>query len=77
MDVDVVDTSDIDEREVLDVAEADNWIFYSPQSAFHHDASNPRGPPLHNLDLTPCRPSPRKRTKVFLLTKSLDSINII
>ena len=61
MDVDVVDTSDIDELGVLDVSEADHFVFYSPQSAFHHDASNlhlrrsPSG--LHSLGLTP-HPSP-------------------
>lgn len=76
MDVDdVVDTSDVDEQDILDVFEVDHRAIYSPRNTLAHDAfkrsdstartSNAfQGSPFRSVDLTPCRSSPRKRLKV-------------
>lgn len=76
MDVDdVVDTSDVDEQEIIDVSEVHHRTLYSPHNTLNHDASKQSDSttrasnvfqvsPFHNMNLTPCRPSPRKRLKV-------------
>ncbi|KAL4063194.1 Mus7/MMS22 family-domain-containing protein [Scleroderma citrinum] len=71
MDVDeVVDTSDVDEQEILGVSEADHWTLYSPQKVPYRDASGLPASSSSNvfqtvrvIDHTPCLPSPRKRLK--------------
>ncbi|KAI6044231.1 Mus7/MMS22 family-domain-containing protein [Pisolithus marmoratus] len=77
MDVDeAVDTSDIDEREVLDISEANFWALSSPPKGLHEDTSGsyciPRTRqdgtlrvfPLGVVDFDACSPSPRKRPKI-------------
>ncbi|KAG6334435.1 hypothetical protein ID866_4656 [Astraeus odoratus] len=76
MDVDeVVDTSDVDEREILDVSEADGWIL-SSRKELHDDTSRLsvthsdgaletlKRVPYHAINSTVHSPSPRKRLKL-------------
>ncbi|KAI6149743.1 Mus7/MMS22 family-domain-containing protein [Pisolithus tinctorius] len=80
MDADeVVDTSDIDEKEVLDLSEANYWALSCPPKELHEDPSAPshciphagqngisRVFPLRVVDFDACSPSPRKRPKTPL-----------